>query len=171
MRKNIFQCHITSTSCSILPHISSLPSTGTLMCRKKPNKKRIQPATGVCFGCERSPLVLVLIIAVLVIWHFRCRFARLQGRLLGGEALREEVHGPGVRRQNHQHQKAVGQRWVVHCLFSSGSPCGKQPTAFYARLAFTQERRGTWLTYQGRIDTAGPIPISSGQMMTNGDLR
>lgn len=36
-----------------------------------------------------------------------------QGGLLSGAAMCQTLHGSGVCRQNHQHQKAVGQRWGV----------------------------------------------------------
>ena len=48
--------------------------------------------------------------------HFRLANAPLllffQGSLLGGPEMRSEEHRPRIRRQNHQHQKALGERSV-----------------------------------------------------------
>lgn len=56
----------------------------------------------------RSSLVLLLTTVVVLPVPLSCAS---QGSLLCGAPLCQTLHRPGVRRQNHQHQKALGQRW------------------------------------------------------------
>ena len=48
---------------------------------------------------------------------FVCLFVLFsQRRLLHCAAVRSKIHRPRVRRQDHQHEKTLGSRWVFFCI-------------------------------------------------------
>lgn len=96
--------HVTSFPLSLRLCDSCMP----LLCvcvRESETDRQVQ----CTFPCDTLMFVMFEVVSH---WSLMCGSVLLQGCLLHRSSMYQEVHRPGVCRENYQHKKALGQRWA-----------------------------------------------------------